>query len=140
MTVRAHQTARHAAVAKNGSVGRAGLILNPVDFEERYPDTRLEPPTSRCNVGLIEEGIDCAVIRVGEPEDSNLVVSTEILSHHLGRKAVCGRTWLRIKSGAVSQFLDARPTLLIKVCQAAWLDPTQALIASTDRRDHLAST
>src|SRR6185437_11906152 len=59
-------------VAMNVSVGRAGLIPNLADFEERYPDIRLELSMSERNIGLIEEGIDCA-IRMGELEDSNLV-------------------------------------------------------------------
>jgi LysR family transcriptional regulator for bpeEF and oprC len=59
-------------VAMNVSVGRAGLIPNLADFEARYPDIRLELSMSERNIGLIEEGIDCA-IRMGELEDSNLV-------------------------------------------------------------------
>jgi LysR family transcriptional regulator for bpeEF and oprC len=59
-------------VAMNVSVGRAGLIPNLADFEQRYPDIRLELSMSERNIGLIEEGIDCA-IRMGELEDSNLV-------------------------------------------------------------------
>ncbi|MGH8145314.1 MAG: LysR family transcriptional regulator [Rhodanobacteraceae bacterium] len=59
-------------VAMNVSIGRAGLIPNLADFEERYPDIRLELAMSERNVGLIEEGIDCA-IRMGELEDSNLI-------------------------------------------------------------------
>ena len=59
-------------VAMNVSVGRAGLIPNLADFEERYPEIRLELSMSERNIGLIEEGIDCA-IRMGELEDSNLV-------------------------------------------------------------------
>ena len=59
-------------VAMNVSVGRAGLIPHLADFEERYPDIRLELSMSERNTGLIEEGIDCA-IRMGELEDSNLV-------------------------------------------------------------------
>ncbi|HET7222684.1 MAG TPA: LysR family transcriptional regulator, partial [Rhodanobacteraceae bacterium] len=59
-------------VAMNVSIGRAGLIPNLADFEERYPDIRLELSMSERNIGLIEEGIDCA-IRMGELEDSNLV-------------------------------------------------------------------
>jgi LysR family transcriptional regulator for bpeEF and oprC len=59
-------------VAMNVSVGRAGLIPHLADFEQRYPDIRLELSMSERNIGLIEEGIDCA-IRMGELEDSNLV-------------------------------------------------------------------
>jgi LysR family transcriptional regulator for bpeEF and oprC len=59
-------------VAMNVSIGRAGLIPNLADFEARYPDIRLELAMSERNIGLIEEGIDCA-IRMGELEDSNLV-------------------------------------------------------------------
>jgi LysR family transcriptional regulator for bpeEF and oprC len=59
-------------VAMNVSIGRAGLIPNLADFEARYPDIRLELAMTDRNIGLIEEGIDCA-IRMGELEDSNLV-------------------------------------------------------------------
>ncbi|HLI17032.1 MAG TPA: LysR family transcriptional regulator [Rhodanobacteraceae bacterium] len=59
-------------VAMNVSIGRAGLIPNLADFEERYPDIQLELSMSERNIGLIEEGIDCA-IRMGELEDSNLI-------------------------------------------------------------------
>lgn len=59
-------------VAVNVSVGRAALIPNLADFEARYPDIRLELSMSDRNIGLIEEGIDCA-IRMGELEDSNLI-------------------------------------------------------------------
>lgn len=59
-------------VAVNVSIGRAALIPNLADFEERYPDVRLELAMSDRNIGLIEEGIDCA-IRMGELEDSNLI-------------------------------------------------------------------
>lgn len=59
-------------VAVNVSVGRAALIPNLADFEARYPDIRLELAMSDRNIGLIEEGIDCA-IRMGELEDSNLI-------------------------------------------------------------------
>ena len=59
-------------VAVNVSVGRAALIPNLADFEAKYPDIRLELSMSDRNIGLIEEGIDCA-IRMGELEDSNLI-------------------------------------------------------------------
>ena len=59
-------------VAVNVSVGRAALIPNLADFEARYPDVHLELSMSDRNIGLIEEGIDCA-IRMGELEDSNLI-------------------------------------------------------------------
>ena len=59
-------------VAANVSVGRAALIPNLADFEAKYPDIRLELSMSDRNIGLIEEGIDCA-IRMGELEDSNLI-------------------------------------------------------------------
>ncbi|MGH8213006.1 MAG: LysR family transcriptional regulator [Rhodanobacteraceae bacterium] len=59
-------------VAVNVSIGRAALIPNLADFESRYPDVRLELAMSDRNIGLIEEGIDCA-IRMGELEDSNLI-------------------------------------------------------------------
>jgi LysR family transcriptional regulator for bpeEF and oprC len=59
-------------VATNVSIGRAGLIPNLADFEERYPDIQLELSMSERNVGLVEEGIDCA-IRMGELADSNLI-------------------------------------------------------------------
>ncbi len=59
-------------VAVNVSVGRAALIPNLADFEAKYPDVRLELSMSDRNIGLIEEGIDCA-IRMGELEDSNLI-------------------------------------------------------------------
>ena len=58
-------------VAANVSVGRAALIPNLADFEAKYPDIRLELSMSDRSIGLIEEGIDCA-IRMGELEDSNL--------------------------------------------------------------------
>jgi len=54
------------------SIGRAALIPNLAEFEARYPDIRLELSMSDRNIGLIEEGIDCA-IRMGELEDSNLI-------------------------------------------------------------------
>jgi LysR family transcriptional regulator for bpeEF and oprC len=59
-------------VAVNVSIGRAALIPNLAEFEARYPDIRLELSMSDRNIGLIEEGIDCA-IRMGELEDSNLI-------------------------------------------------------------------
>lgn len=59
-------------VAVNVSIGRAALIPNLADFEARYPEIRLELAMSDRNIGLIEEGIDCA-IRMGELEDSNLI-------------------------------------------------------------------
>jgi len=59
-------------VAANVSVGRAALIPNLADFEAKYPDIRLELSMSDRSIGLIEEGIDCA-IRMGELEDSNLI-------------------------------------------------------------------
>lgn len=59
-------------VAVNVSVGRAALIPNLAEFEARFPDIRLELSMSDRNIGLIEEGIDCA-IRMGELEDSNLI-------------------------------------------------------------------
>jgi len=59
-------------VAVNVSIGRTALIPNLASFEARCPDVRLELAMSDRNIGLIEEGIDCA-IRMGELEDSNLV-------------------------------------------------------------------
>jgi LysR family transcriptional regulator for bpeEF and oprC len=59
-------------VAVNVSVGRAALIPNLAEFEARFPDIRLELSMSDRNIGLIEEGIDCA-IRMGELEDFNLI-------------------------------------------------------------------
>jgi LysR family transcriptional regulator for bpeEF and oprC len=52
------------------AIGRAALIPRLAEFEQRYPDIRLELSMSDHPADLNEEGIDCA-IRVGELEDSS---------------------------------------------------------------------
>ncbi|MEO9080314.1 MAG: LysR family transcriptional regulator [Rhodanobacter sp.] len=54
------------------SVGRAALIPRLTDFEQRYPDIRLELSMSDIPMDLNGEGLDCA-IRVGQLEDSSLI-------------------------------------------------------------------
>jgi LysR family transcriptional regulator for bpeEF and oprC len=54
------------------SVGRAAVIPRLTEFEQRYPDIRLELSMSDSPADLNGEGIDCA-IRVGELEDSSLI-------------------------------------------------------------------
>jgi LysR family transcriptional regulator for bpeEF and oprC len=54
------------------AVGRAAIIPRLQEFEERYPDIRLELSMSDNPADLIQEGIDCA-IRVGQLEDSSLI-------------------------------------------------------------------
>ena len=54
------------------AVGRAALIPRLAEFEQRYPDIRLELSMSDVPADLNGEGIDCA-IRVGELEDSSLI-------------------------------------------------------------------
>ena len=53
-------------------VGRAAIIPRLHEFEQRYPDIRLELSMSDTPADLNEVGIDCA-IRVGELEDSSLI-------------------------------------------------------------------
>ncbi|MGN6478626.1 LysR family transcriptional regulator [Luteibacter sp.] len=59
-------------VAASTSVGRAALIPNLVEFEQRYPDIRLELTMCDYPFDLNEEGFDCA-IRMGELADSSLI-------------------------------------------------------------------
>ncbi|HEV2540619.1 MAG TPA: LysR family transcriptional regulator [Frateuria sp.] len=54
------------------AVGRAALIPRLTEFEQRYPDIRLELSMSDLPTDMNGEGIDCAV-RVGELEDSSLI-------------------------------------------------------------------
>jgi LysR family transcriptional regulator, regulator for bpeEF and oprC len=54
------------------AVGRAAVIPRLAEFEQRYPDIRLELSMSDSRVDLNEDGLDCA-IRVGQLEDSNLI-------------------------------------------------------------------
>ncbi|MEO7068055.1 MAG: LysR family transcriptional regulator [Rhodanobacter sp.] len=54
------------------SVGRAAVIPRLTEFEQRYPDIRLELSMSDTPVDLNGEGLDCA-IRVGQLEDSSLI-------------------------------------------------------------------
>ena len=53
-------------------VGRAAIIPRLHEFEQRYPDIRLELSMSDAPADLNETAIDCA-IRVGELEDSSLI-------------------------------------------------------------------
>jgi Transcriptional regulator len=59
-------------VAASTSVGRAAIIPNLVEFEQRYPDIRLELTMCDFPFDLNEEGFDCA-IRMGELADSSLI-------------------------------------------------------------------
>lgn len=54
------------------SVGRTVIIPRLAEFEQRYPDIRLELSMCDYPYDLNEEGIDCAV-RVGPLEDSSLI-------------------------------------------------------------------
>ena len=54
------------------AVGRAAIIPRLREFEDRYPDIRLELSMTDNPADLIQEGIDCA-IRVGQLEDSSLI-------------------------------------------------------------------
>ncbi|MEO8777588.1 MAG: LysR family transcriptional regulator [Rhodanobacter sp.] len=54
------------------SVGRSAVIPRLADFEQRYPDIRLELSMSDTSMDLNGEGLDCA-IRVGQLEDSSLI-------------------------------------------------------------------
>lgn len=54
------------------SVGRAAVIPRLTEFEQRYPDIRLELSMSDTPMDLNGEGLDCA-IRVGKLEDSSLI-------------------------------------------------------------------
>jgi LysR family transcriptional regulator for bpeEF and oprC len=59
-------------VAAHSAIGRAALIPNLAEFEQRYPDIRLELAMCDYHFDLNEEGYDCA-IRMGELQDSNLI-------------------------------------------------------------------
>ena len=59
-------------VTASSAVGRAALIPNLVEFEQRYPDIRLELTMCDFPFDLNEEGFDCA-IRMGELADSSLI-------------------------------------------------------------------
>jgi len=59
-------------VGMSPAVGRAALIPRLAEFEERYPEIRLELVMSDQLYDLNEAGIDCA-IRTGELEDSNFI-------------------------------------------------------------------
>ncbi|MDF3983008.1 LysR family transcriptional regulator [Luteibacter sp. PPL201] len=59
-------------VAASSAVGRAAIIPNLVQFEQRYPDIRLELTMCDFPFDLNEEGFDCA-IRMGELADSSLI-------------------------------------------------------------------
>ncbi|TCV96483.1 LysR family transcriptional regulator [Luteibacter rhizovicinus] len=59
-------------IAASSAVGRAALIPNLADFEEKFPDIRLEMTMCDFPFDLNEEGFDCA-IRMGELEDSSLI-------------------------------------------------------------------
>ncbi|HEV7775888.1 MAG TPA: LysR family transcriptional regulator [Luteibacter sp.] len=54
------------------SIGRTVLMSNLAEFEQRYPDIRLDLSMCDYPYDLNEEGIDCA-IRMGELQDSNLI-------------------------------------------------------------------
>lgn len=54
------------------AVGRTVIIPRLAEFEQRYPDIRLELSMCDYAYDLNEEGIDCA-IRVGPLEDSSLI-------------------------------------------------------------------
>ena len=54
------------------SVGRAAVIPRLTEFEQRYPDIRLELSMSDSASDLNGDGLDCA-IRVGQLEDSSLI-------------------------------------------------------------------
>ncbi|HEY4146006.1 LysR family transcriptional regulator [Pinirhizobacter sp.] len=54
------------------SIGRAVLMQNLADFEEKYPAIRLDLSMCDYPYDLNEEGIDCA-IRIGDLPDSNLI-------------------------------------------------------------------
>ncbi|AIF46295.1 LysR family transcriptional regulator [Dyella japonica] len=54
------------------AVGRTVIIPRLAEFEQRYPDIRLELSMCDYPYDLNEEGIDCAV-RVGPLEDSSLI-------------------------------------------------------------------
>ncbi len=54
------------------AVGRTVIIPRLTEFEQRYPDIRLELSMCDYPYDLNEEGIDCAV-RVGPLEDSSLI-------------------------------------------------------------------
>ncbi|OOG62422.1 LysR family transcriptional regulator [Rhodanobacter sp. B04] len=54
------------------SVGRSAVIPRLAEFEQRYPDIRLELSMSDLPMDLNGEGLDCA-IRVGQLEDSSLI-------------------------------------------------------------------
>jgi LysR family transcriptional regulator for bpeEF and oprC len=53
----------------------AANVLLPVmrDFNTRFPDITVKMGLADRNVDLIQEGVDC-VIRIGTPDDSNLIV------------------------------------------------------------------
>lgn len=59
-------------VAASSAVGRAALIPNLAEFEQRFPDIRLEMTMCDFPFDLNEEGFDCA-IRMGELADSSLI-------------------------------------------------------------------
>ncbi|MBB3226565.1 LysR family transcriptional regulator for bpeEF and oprC [Luteibacter sp. Sphag1AF] len=59
-------------IAASSAVGRAALIPNLADFEEKFPDIRLEMTMCDFPFDLNEEGFDCA-IRMGELADSSLI-------------------------------------------------------------------
>lgn len=59
-------------VAASSSVGRAAIIPNLAEFEQKFPDIRLELTMCDFPFDLNEEGFDCA-IRMGELADSSLI-------------------------------------------------------------------
>lgn len=85
------------------AVGRAALIPRLADFEERYPDIRLELSMNDAPSDLNEEGMDCA-IRVGHLEDSSLI------ARKIGylRNVVCASPAYLAKYGAPQSIEDLR--------------------------------
>lgn len=59
-------------VGMSASVGRSVIVPRLREFQQRYPDIRLELMMCDFPYDLNEEGVDCA-IRMGELEDSSLI-------------------------------------------------------------------
>jgi LysR family transcriptional regulator for bpeEF and oprC len=90
-------------IGMSPAVGRPVLIPRLAEFEQRYPDIRLELVMCDYPYDLNEEGIDCA-IRVGQLEDSNLV------ARRIGtlRNVVCASPGYLARHGAPRSIADLK--------------------------------
>jgi LysR family transcriptional regulator for bpeEF and oprC len=94
------------------AVGRTVLIPRLAEFEQRYPDIRLELSMCDYPYDLNEEGIDCA-IRVGPLEDSSLI------ARKIGylRNVVCASPEYLARHGAPQSIEDLKQHRCINYVQ-----------------------